>query len=456
MAKIDIFPLNINGINSPLNLIDQILAPQNKVENLLYPIDLASNPTYCHAIQFTIHEYNYPKIAGAFQSIIDVSNQAYNKGKDAYNKSQEKNLSTDSSLNYGIMSEESITERLTEAYSSASNAVKGFNPQDVYNFSSKAAEVFQYQDSLRGQAEDKTLSTISLYLPDSLLTEYDSDYTSIELTSTFGAFGYLSNALSDQKIKDGVSQAYRGQGISNLMSSEIGKGVLAQMAGAVTGGTALYQQALKQVPNPQLQLLYKGISLRHFQFEFIFTPSSSQEADAVDQIIKTFIHYSLPETVGPQKMYLKPPQIFKIKFAYTGDQGALSQVTNVLTNTITQALGTQLSGVFGPSAQNKNNLITNATKNAKIFEIKDCVLKNVQLDYAPNGWAAYQDGFPIQTRMSLTFEEMSIQTKDDVKPRGLSNRNNSNNSKPDKFGSVGNATGQESIYRAPPTSVKQD
>jgi hypothetical protein len=263
-------------------------------------------------------------------------------------------------------------------------------------------------------------------MPDSLTTSYDSDYTAIELTSALGAFGYLANALSDSKVKGGIAEAMGGRGISNLMGSEIGKGIMAQIAGGITGGTAIYQQALKQVPNPQLQLLYKGISLRQFQFDFIFTPTSSQEADAVDQIIKTFIHYSLPQTVGPEKMYLKPPQVFKIKFAYTGDQGALSQVTNVLTNTITQALGTQLSGLFGPSAQNKNNIITNATKNAKIFQIKDCVLKNVQLDYAPNGWAAYQDGFPIQTRMSLTFEEMSIQTKDDVKPRGLSSSKTSN------------------------------
>jgi hypothetical protein len=419
MAKIDIFPLNINGINSPLNLIDQILAPQNTVDHLLYPIDLASNPTYCHAIQFTIHEYNYPNITAAFQSAIDITSKATQKVKEAAENAQ---IPTLPDVNQ-IPQETKLL--YNAAKSGVGNIWKGINPQDIVAFAEKQSENFKY-GNFRGKADENILSTISLYMPDSLTTSYDSDYTAIELTSALGAFGYLANALSDSKVKGGIAEAMGGRGISNLMGSEIGKGIMAQIAGGITGGTAIYQQALKQVPNPQLQLLYKGISLRQFQFDFIFTPTSSQEADAVDQIIKTFIHYSLPQTVGPEKMYLKPPQVFKIKFAYTGDQGALSQVTNVLTNTITQALGTQLSGLFGPSAQNKNNIITNATKNAKIFQIKDCVLKNVQLDYAPNGWAAYQDGFPIQTRMSLTFEEMSIQTKDDVKPRGLSSSKTSN------------------------------
>ena len=47
--------------------------------------------------------------------------------------------------------------------------------------------------------------------------------------------------------------------------------------------------------------------------------------------------------------------------------------------------------------------------------IGDCVLDNMSVDYAPNGtWSAYNDGYGIQTRMTLTFKEMSIMTKDNV------------------------------------------
>ena len=53
--------------------------------------------------------------------------------------------------------------------------------------------------------------------------------------------------------------------------------------------------------------------------------------------------------------------------------------------------------------------------NAKIFQVGDCVLKNVNVDYAPNGWAAYNDGYPIQTRLTLQFQEMDIVTKQSMR-----------------------------------------
>ena len=40
------------------------------------------------------------------------------------------------------------------------------------------------------------------------------------------------------------------------------------------------------------------------------------------------------------------------------------------------------------------------------------------LDYAPNGWAAYNDGFPIQTRLTLQFKEMDIVTKRTLREQG--------------------------------------
>ena len=48
---------------------------------------------------------------------------------------------------------------------------------------------------------------------------------------------------------------------------------------------------------------------------------------------------------------------------------------------------------------------------AKIMTINDCVLQDVNIDYAPNGWAAYNDGYPIQTRLNLTFKETQMITK---------------------------------------------
>ena len=146
-----------------------------------------------------------------------------------------------------------------------------------------------------------------------------------------------------------------------------------------------------------------------FQLEFIFTPVSAQEAKVVENIINSFIYYSVPDFVAQTNgQFLKPPQIFAIKFAFTGQQGIVDTIQNVLTSTLTNIVGSQLSGAI--TGSNPNNTITNSAK-AKIFEVGDCVLKTVTTDFAPNGWATYGDGYPIQTRMTLQFQEMNIVTK---------------------------------------------
>ena len=57
MANISITPLNLGGIQAPTNLLASLIAPALDNKNLMYPIDLASNPVYGHAVQFTICEY---------------------------------------------------------------------------------------------------------------------------------------------------------------------------------------------------------------------------------------------------------------------------------------------------------------------------------------------------------------------------------------------------------------
>ena len=58
------------------------------------------------------------------------------------------------------------------------------------------------------------------------------------------------------------------------------------------------------------------------------------------------------------------------------------------------------------------------------MNIQECVLTNVSVDYAPNGWAAYNDGYPIQTTLQLQFKETQILTKDRLKNQNVSTNYN--------------------------------
>jgi hypothetical protein len=72
------------------------------------------------------------------------------------------------------------------------------------------------------------------------------------------------------------------------------------------------------------------------------------------------------------------------------------------------------SGLGFLNTVNPTNSISNGAE-AKVMTVSDCVLTNVTVDYAPNGWAAYNDGYPIQTSLTLQFTELEMPTKNSIK-----------------------------------------
>jgi len=395
MANITILPLASAGIKAPLNLLTKLFANRNDNRNLLYPIDLANNPSYNHAVQFSIHEYDFPNVEAARNATIGaaISGVAANRtgGAEAIVK--------------GIISSASSTAGVIGA-----SALAAFNnPGESGNAIDITGKVFQastYKPSVRGAS----LCNISLYMPDTLNTTFDSNYTQVSMTDTLGPLGYVGAAIADFKSANGNEEQK-----VNLYATNIARGIIQNQVGRGFGG--VLAQAFKAIPNPQLQLIYKGINLRQFQLEFIFTPVSNQEAQAVEQIINNFIFYSVPD-VNPNSttgQFLIPPQVFRIKFAFTGKSGIAGTIQTIFRNTLTNVIGAQLTGAL--TGSNPTTQIANASK-ARVFEIGDCVLSNVNVDYAPNGWAAYNDGFPIQTRLTLQFKEMDIVTKRTLREQG--------------------------------------
>ena len=48
----------------------------------------------------------------------------------------------------------------------------------------------------------------------------------------------------------------------------------------------------------------------------------------------------------------------------------------------------------------------NGSENQNIPKFKRSVVKNVDVNYAPNGWATHDDGSPVQTTITIDFQEM--------------------------------------------------
>jgi len=417
-----IFP-NVTGEGSVFNQISGPLSSlynPSSPPNLVYPSDLASNPAMCHAIQFSIYDYtttfeeNRSRIAG------DLVNGFSNISKNSAAEFIEKAFNvfsfgaTGTTSEYdALLADKAISEGV-EPEMGTSSILK--------NIPSSVAAILQaptYKPKKRGE----NLATISLYMPDSLNISHDANYSGISMTDTLGIAGVAANAYSDTKnlkTKDAANF---------LAQSGYGRTFLADTIGKLSPKIGINGENVKDVlknasgvyTNPQIQLVYKGIDLRTFSLQFTFTPKSPQEAKTTKDIIDTFTFYSVPgkssAISGSSGQYLTPPQLMSIKFLFLGQNGIAGSISNIFSSALNN-LGLNSLLISNPTETIKNG------QEAKVMTVSECVLTSVNVDYAPNGWAAFNDGYPVQTTLSLSFQETEIMTKDRVSNPGVARNYN--------------------------------
>lgn len=140
------------------------------------------------------------------------------------------------------------------------------------------------------------------------------------------------------------------------------------------------------VLNPNLELLFNGVELRAFSFNFTMNPRSSEEARAIKRIINVFKRRmaakSRPEsfnTPASQGLFIGAPDIFLLKF---------QQGTNL---------------------------------HPFLFLMKPCALRNVTVNYTAgsNRFISYEDGTPAQIALGLQFQELDPVYAEDYSPESL-------------------------------------
>jgi hypothetical protein len=425
-----IFPNNLGGVNTFLGSVKgplSSLTNNSTVQNLVYPSDLSSNPAMCHAVQFSIYDYT-----SGFKEIVGKSAAAIAEGVENFSsinsiRSAISNFATQSPTpdeqdNFGGTG---LTSRTNNSPEQQAAFITGKTARIGYDFAKDvvlpSAIALGSAPTYRPKRKGAPLANISLYMPDTLVASHNAEYGEVDLTTALGQFGTLAQGLADYRgkpttdLKNALTtNPFSSAMIGNLFGAAAQGIPLSGVNGSVLGEVA--KGALGIATNPQIQLLYRGLSLREFSLSFVFTPKSSQEAQTTKDIIDTFTYYSVPGLAsaavdGNPGQYLTPPQLFNIKFVFLGKSGIAGSIGNIFSSALNN-LG------LNSLTSNPTQSITGGQE-AKIMNIQECVLTSVNTDYAPNGWAAYNDGFPIQTTLQLHFKETQILTKDRLKNQAV-------------------------------------
>jgi len=346
---------NLPGLNKSTRYNDssnsdyRSLAPTGNVQNYTFPLDVMSDPglgNQGHYMMFFINQQNHAKMQFGGKStskpVADVSPRFAN------------------------------LDALDAAYDSISGYESRFNrSSDMYKTDRARLKV-----GMKRAPTTRLATAIAMYMPATVTTGYSSQYTDTQIG--FAAAGALGayEKFNTQGVGAGLTE------IGN-MSAGAAQGVQALMlttAGALPGAQGLKEANEMRsgvVLSDRMELAFKGIDKRTFQYEFKMSPKSEEEAKEIRNIINAFKFNMLPEFEGSDQhgRALIVPNTFDIEYHWNG------------------------------------------AENQFLHKISTCVLESMSVAYGGDKYKTYSgvsgDGAPpVDTTISLTFKELELITRD--------------------------------------------
>ena len=179
------------------------------------------------------------------------------------------------------------------------------------------------------------------------------------------------------QVKDGLGgigkafqEVAKNDSMTNLAAATLGSTVLNRM-GVNMSAESILARGQGVVPNKNLELLFRGPTLRTFSFTWRMSPRSKEEALMVNKIIRSFKQGMAAKKIRPDSatgasFLLGTPNIFDIHFETRG--------------------GEFIDG---------------------LFRVKTSACTTTSVNYTDGAqWSAYDDGQPTSINLTLGFEEL--------------------------------------------------
>ena len=350
---------------------------------LAFPLDVLSDPSmgnHGHYIQFFINVQDNAKIKFGLegnnkpsggdnvetalkQFNISVKEDAIGTGlRDFYNK----NIHNTGFSNV----KEQVDATKKRGYTGTAAATNIFNTAKNEPFRSTRAST------------TRSKTCINMYMPAQVQTQYSANYQDTSIGALSSQAMNAFNMIMDENF-DGF-----GETVASM--SEAGKEMLLQLMTASIGTLGPMFGGLEEVRQmsegriiaEKLELAFKGVPKRNFQYTFKMMPRSEKEMEQVQDIIKAFKSNMLPELEDANARRLTVPNTFNIQYMYVNDV------------------------------------------NQYIHKIGECVLESMNVTYGGDRYKTFtavpgRGAPPVETTMTLSFKEFHFLTRNDVENEGM-------------------------------------
>ena len=219
---------------------------------------------------------------------------------------------------------------------------------------------------------------IAMYMPASVSVTYSTDYTDTEVGAvTENALKAYDEfrAKNYGKSAEAIAGASKGasEGLQKMLLGTVG------VLPGFQGTREAFEMRQGEIISDRLELAFKGLKKREFQYTFKMIPKNQKEADEIRKIIFAFKANMLPEFKGGDRggRRLIVPNTFDIQYMYS------------------------------------------SSENQYLHHISTCVLDNMTVNYGGERYKTFNEvngegAPPVETSIALSFKEMELITRERV------------------------------------------
>ena len=359
--------------------IGRLLSPKYETKNFCFPLDVEGGPgtgNQGHYIMFFINQQTNSKLGFGNAEVNDEGNA--NMQKEAKARKIPPYLrELTSGGSYATKQNKAVDKQLNQSVSSTAMYSDDASASTIKPKKAKGSTI-----TVQRPPTVRMDTAITLFMPNDVSTQYGVSYADEEVgdLAAAGANVYQkilanrSNAFNI--VKDGIKASGEDLG-DGLINKAIG---LLSVIPGVEGAKDVFFASRGYIKAPKMELFFRGVSRRKFQYTFRMIPKSHQEMQEIRKIVASFKLNMLPEFVDGDRSSrrLTVPNTFDIQYMYNG------------------------------------------AENDYLHKISTCVLESLDVKYGGEGkyqtFAAVDgDGAPpMVTELTLNFQEMETITKERV------------------------------------------
>jgi len=254
------------------------------------------------------------------------------------------------------------------------------------NLAATGGNYFDYNQSKDYTPAGTDYPSIIMYMPEDISTGFRGNWGGKAFSNIGADILKSAGAEGLDKIDNAATGAANAfQKMPAMLGSIAIRKAIQKITGDNLSNDDVFGSISGAILNPNTELLFNSVDMRNFQLNFKMVPRNAPEAEAINNICKTFKMCTLPSR--------NPGKVFGMT-----NQGITA-------------------GFIGVPNLVKVSFMKGSGLHPVLPIYKMCALTQVDVNYTPDGaYATYNDelGNPVATGLTLNFQETKIVFSEEI------------------------------------------